>query len=64
MHVLVRVPTAVIEHRGPKISWGEWLISLLTSLRPYFTIAGSQETTQSKNLEAGADAGAWMDECC
>jgi hypothetical protein len=51
VHVLVRVCPVVIKHREPKISWGEWLISFLTSLGPYFIVAGSQETTQGRRQE-------------
>lgn len=59
MHILVRVCTAVIKHREPKASWGEWFIPLLKPLPPYFIITGSQETTPGRSLEAGADAEAW-----
>ena len=51
VHVLVRVCPVVIKHREPKISRGEWLISFLTSLGPYFIVAGSQETTQGRRQE-------------
>lgn len=65
MHVLVRVCTAVIKHREPKASWGEWFIPLLTPLILYHCgKSGNNSRTWNLQEPGGRSRCRGMDECC